>query len=91
MGLKTVSAKMRLIITIGLLLVIFLSGGCAPIQSLDARLDSIVRPYRFNLIGWECWALSNELNQWIFGSSEEIDGEADVVIEYFNTKERLKN
>jgi len=91
MGLKTVSAKMRLIITTGLLLVIFLSGGCAPIQSLGARLDSIVRLYRFNLIGWECRALSNELNQWIFGSSEEIDGEADVVIEYFSTIERLKN
>ena len=80
----------RLIITTSLLLVICLGGGCAPGRSFDNQLNSMVRPYRFNLIGWECWALSNELNQWIFGSSEEINGEVDVVIEYFSAIERLK-
>jgi hypothetical protein len=91
MELQVIKLQIRLIVIASLLLVICLSGGCAPMQGLDARFDSIVRPYRFNLIGWECRALSNELNQWIFGSSEEIDGEVDVVIEYFSTIERLKN
>jgi hypothetical protein len=30
------------------------------------------------------------LEQWIFGSGEEIDGEAGVVVEYFSAVERLK-
>lgn len=86
-----IKLQIRLIVIASLLLVICLSGGCAPERSFDNQLNSIVRPYRFNLIGWECRALSNELNQWIFGSSEEIDGEVDVVMEYFSAIERLKN
>ena len=85
-----IKLQIRLIGIASLLLVIYLSGGCAPGRSVDNQLNSIVRPYRFNLIGWEYRALSNELNQWIFGSSEEIDGEADVVVEYFFAVERLK-
>jgi len=85
-----IKLQTRLIVIASLLSLCLLGGGCAPTQNLDARLDSIVRPYRFNLIGWECRALSNELNQWIFGSSEEIDGEVDVVIEYFSAIERLE-
>ena len=85
-----IKLQIRLIGIASLLLVIYLSGGCAPGRSFDNQLNSIVRPYRFNLIGWEYRALSNELNQWIFGSSEEIDGEADVVVEYFFAVERLK-
>ena len=85
-----IKLQTRLIVIASLLSLCLLGGGCASTQNLDARLDSIVRPYRFNLIGWECRALSNELNQWIFGSSEEIDGEVDVVIEYFSAIERLE-
>ncbi len=80
----------RLIVIASLLPFCLFSGGCVPAQSLDTHLDSIVTPYRFNLIRWECRALSHELNQWIFGSSEEIDDEVDVVIEYFCAIERLK-
>jgi len=91
MELQVIKLQIRLVVIASLLLVICLSGGCAPERSFDNQLNSIVRPYRFNLIGWECRALSNELNQWIFGSSEEIDGEVDVVMEYFSAIERLKN
>jgi len=90
MELQVIKLRIRLIVIASLLLVICLSGGCAPGRSFDNQLNSIVRSYRFNLIGWECRALSNELNQWIFGSSEEIDGEADVVVEYFSAVEQLK-
>jgi len=90
MELQAIKLQIRLIVVASLVLVICLSGGCAPGRSFDNQLNSIVRPYRFNLIGWECRALSDELNQWIFGSSEEIDGEAEVVVEYFSAVEQLK-
>ncbi len=82
--------KIRLIITAGLLLFCLLGSSCAPGKSLDARLSSIVEPYRFSIIGWEFQALSSELGQWIFGGSEKTGDEVDVVIEYFATVERMK-
>ena len=85
-----VKLRVRLIVIASLLSLWLLGGGCASTQNLDTYLDSIVRPYRFNIIGWEWQALSNELSQWFFGSSVEIDGEVDVVTEYFSAIERLK-
>ncbi len=81
---------MRLTITTGLLLLWILGSSCSLAMSLDARLGKIVRPYRFSLIGWEFQALSYELEQWIFGGSEETEDEVEVVIGYFATVERMK-
>ena len=85
-----IKLQIGLVVIVSLLSFCLLGVGCACTQSLDAQLDSIVRPYRFDLIGWECRTLSQELEQWIFGSGEEIDGEAGVVTEYFSAIERLK-
>jgi len=80
---------MSLIITAVLLLVISLSGGCASGRDFDKHLNSIVKPYRFGLIGWEFQALSHELNERIFSSSEETVDEVFVVTEYFSIAERI--
>jgi len=49
-----------------------------------------VKPYRFSIAKWESRTIPHELNQWIFDRQEEIDGEIDVVVEYFASIERIK-
>ena len=80
---------MKLIIFTGLLLVCLLSGSCAPSQSFDARLKSLVKPYLFSIARWELRAIPDELNQWIFGREEKIDDEVRVVTEYFSATKRI--
>jgi len=81
---------MKPIILIALLLVCFLCGSCAPGDSFDARLNSIVRPYLFSIAGWELKAVPKEAGQLFSGEQEEIDNEVQVVIEYFTCVERIK-
>ena len=81
--------KIRLTI-ISLLLLCLFGGSCISAKSLDASLGVAVQPYRFNLIGWELQTLFYELEQWVFGGSEEPGDDVDAVIEYFDTVERIK-
>ncbi len=82
--------KIKLIAIASLLLVCLLGGSCASSRDFDTRLSSIVKPYRFNLIKWERQALSHEWNQWISSNGEEVEGEVDLVLEYFASTERIK-
>ena len=83
--------KIRAVITAGLLLFCLLGGSCTSGQSLDTRLNSIVKTYRFDIVGWEFQALSYELDELFFGSSEEAADEAPVVIEYFSVTEQIRS
>jgi hypothetical protein len=87
---KIYCRKMKPIILIVLLLVCFLGGSCAPGESFDARLNSIVRPYLFSIAGWELNAVPKEAGQLFSGEQEEIDNEVQVVTEYFTCVERIK-
>jgi hypothetical protein len=79
----------RAIITASLLLLCLLGGSCTSGQSLDAGINSIVKPYRFNIVGWEFEALSYELDELFFGSDEVTANEASVVMEYFSITEQI--
>ncbi len=81
---------MGLIITTGMLSVIFLSGSCTPAPGFDNRLKSIVKPHRFSIAKWEFRTLPYEVNQWIFGGPKKIDDEVGIVTEYFLYVERIK-
>ena len=85
-----VKLQTRLIVITSLLAVCLLVGGCASSQDFDARLSSIVEPYRFNIAKWESVAILHEVNQWIFSRSEEIDDEIGVVTEYFSSIKQIK-
>ena len=80
----------KLILTLSLLLVFLISGGCTPIRDFDNRLSSIVKPYRFSIAKWEFKTIPNELKQWLFGKHGRIDDEVNTVIEYFLLVERIK-
>jgi len=82
--------KIKLIAIASLLLVCWLSGGCASSRDFDARLSSIVKPYRFSIAKWESVAIPREVNQWIFSRYKKSDDEIGVVAEYFSSIERIK-
>ncbi len=82
---------MGLIIMASLLSVILLSGSCAPAQGFDNHLRSIVKPYRFSIAKWELRTIPQEVSEWIFGGSKEIDNEVNTVTEYFLSVERIKS
>ena len=81
---------MKPIIFTGLLLVFLLSGSCAPRQDFNTRLNSIVKPYLFDIVGWELGAIRHEVNQWTFGRYQKIDDGVRVVWEYYSAIERAK-
>ena len=80
----------RLIVITSLLTICLLGGSCASSQDFDARLSSIVEPYRFSIAKWEYEAIPREVNQCIFDRQEEIDDEIVVVTEYFSFIKRIK-
>jgi hypothetical protein len=71
--------KLKLVI-IGLLLLCLL-GGCAT-SEFDDNLNDIVKPYRFNFVGWELGAFAHETRQWLGGEDAEIPSK--TVREYFS-------
>ncbi len=81
--------RKRAIITASLLLLCLLGGSCTSGQSLDAGINLIVKPYRFDIVGWEFQALSYELDELFFGSDEVAADEASVVMEYFSITEQI--
>jgi hypothetical protein len=87
---KIYCRKMKRIILIVLVLVCFLCGSCAPGESFDSRLNSIVRPYLFSIVGWEFKAVPQEAGQLFSGEQEDIGNEVHVVTEYFTCVERIK-
>ncbi len=81
---------MRLIITVGLLSVIFVTAGCAPDQPFDSRLRSIVKPYVFNIVQWESRTIPQKVSEGIFSKRSEAGSEVDVVNQYFAAAERIR-
>jgi len=82
--------KTKLIITIGLLPVFLLSGGCTPTSEFDNHLSSIVEPYRFSIAGWEFKTLLNKIKQSISNKDEKVGEELGTVREYFSLAEQIK-
>ena len=82
--------KAGLIGTVCLLLSCLLVGSCTPSSGFNARLNEIVKPYRFDLFSWELQALSYELEDLVFGGGEVTADETAVVIDYFSVTEQFR-
>jgi hypothetical protein len=85
--LRRVSRKIRLIIAVGLVLAVSLSGGCAPARGFDNHLSSIVKPYRFSIASWELKTLLGGDKQ--SNSEKKTEDEPSQVIKYFALAERI--
>jgi hypothetical protein len=73
-----------------LVLLCLIGGGCSPEVGLDASLNSIVKPYRFDIVSWELEALSGELEEMLFGDEGVSADESPVVLEYFSVMEKIR-
>jgi hypothetical protein len=65
--------------------------GCAPSGSFDSKLDEIIKPYSFSILGWEIEALSYELEDFLFGGGDEIADDSPIVLEYFSLSRQIRD
>jgi hypothetical protein len=77
--------KLKAVVII--LLLFCLLGGCAT-SEFDDNLNDIVKPYRFNFVGWELGAFAHETRQWLGGEDAEIPSR--TVREYFSLVEQIR-
>ncbi len=80
---------MAIILTL-LLLIGYLVGSFITGPSFETRLDSIVKPYVFSLVGWELRVIPQEIRLSLFNQSGKIDDEIGLVTEYFQSIEEIK-
>jgi len=74
-----------------LLIICSFSIGCAPSDSFDSKLDKIIEPYSFSILGWEIEALSYELEDFLFGGGDETADDSPIVLEYFSISRQKAN
>ncbi|MEA2085507.1 MAG: hypothetical protein U9O84_00430, partial [Chloroflexota bacterium] len=80
---------MRLATAVCLFFCLF-SAGCASAGDFDYRLDSIVKPYSFSIMGWELENISGEMGQSSRDSEAGVTGGPEQVRQYFSLVERIK-
>ncbi len=80
--------KIGLMAVICFMLFGWLGAGCAPGKDFDARLRTIVKPYRFSIAGWEVRAILGEARQ--LGQDKKTNGEVSEVNEFFAAVARIK-
>jgi hypothetical protein len=81
--------RFKLIIALGLLLILLLSG-CAHSSDFDRQLQSIVKPYSFSLAGWEARSIAGEIKQQFSFRTGEKNSNSQTVVDYFTLTERVK-
>lgn len=92
MGGKYLSEEntIKLIATTSLLLVLLLSVSCVSGRSFDRELRSIVKSYRFSIVGWEFSTMLHEAGQWLRGHDKNPDNGSNTVAEYLARGSRIK-
>jgi hypothetical protein len=78
------------IIIVTLFLFCWLTGAINPSHDFNARLNSIVKPYRFSLLNWELSTTLLELRQWAFAREQIDENDVSPVLGYFNLVEEIK-
>ncbi|MBI4186008.1 MAG: hypothetical protein HY530_00690 [Chloroflexi bacterium] len=75
--------KVKLLIAINLLPMLWLGTGCVPARDFDGQLRPIIGPHLLSIAWWQSRAAVEEARQ-IFTRGEEVSGEAALVVEYFS-------
>lgn len=88
MGEGLYPGLIRIVAVMSLLLVLPWGGGCTR-SSFDRQLDTIVRPHRFSILGWELRTLPGEIKG-LFRRQEGATGGSAEVSEYFSLVARSK-
>ncbi|MFC1992217.1 hypothetical protein ACFLV3_00205 [Chloroflexota bacterium] len=81
--------KIKLTITVSLLLLCLPVGGCVPAQSFDGQLKPIVKPHTFDMVSWEFETLIDDMKQLVLSKNEQVEDESNKTAEYFSVVERI--
>jgi len=84
---------LKTVLTVTACVILFCSVilGCASSSSFNSKLDQIIKSYRFSIAGWEIEALSYELEDFIFGGSNETADDSPVVLDYFTISQQINS
>ena len=82
--------KIGSVIAAVLALPCLIGSGCNLESGLDASLNSVVKPYRFDIVAWELEVLSGELEEMLFGDEGVSADESPVALEYFSVMEKIR-
>ncbi|MFC1979628.1 hypothetical protein ACFLVS_01965 [Chloroflexota bacterium] len=82
--------SIKLIAMISISLVCLLGGSCAPARGFDGSLKSIVKPYRFSMVGWGFRTIPCEVKRLVFDRHEKVEDKVHAVTEYFSLVEQIK-
>lgn len=66
-----------------------LVGSHASADSFDARLNSVVKPYRFSIAGWEVKTIGGDVGRWFLGKPAQANDEITLVNGYFDAVKRI--
>jgi hypothetical protein len=73
---------MKIIGTLSLLFVLLLGASSIPNHDFASELSSAVKPYRFNIAGWEFKTIAQQIGQHIWGRDKKIEHGTDTVTKY---------
>ena len=82
-------SRMRLATAVCLFFCLF-SAGCVSAGDFDYRLDSIVKPYSFSIMGWELENISGAIGQSGRDGEAGVTGGPEQVRQYFSLVEQIK-
>jgi hypothetical protein len=75
------------ILSLTLLSVYLLGGGCTLGNTFDTQLNTIVKSYRFSIPVWEISSLRHEFSQLVHSRDQNLDNPPGTVVDYFATTE----
>lgn len=83
--------KARVVLPIirGLLIFALFSASCAPAPGLNQKVDSIARPHRFSIAGWEIKTLLNDVRE-NNKKNEQPEINKETAEDYFSIVERIR-
>ena len=74
--------KIRILVAVGLLLVLLCNTGCGAGNDFNARLNTVVSPYRFSIARWEFNTWFTQFKQ-LFGKHAKITGTDTEITDHY--------
>ncbi len=78
----------------GVLCVVTLSlliTSCTSSKNFDYKINEILKSYKFSIAEWEIEAISNEIEDYLFGVGDFATDDSTIVVEYFSIIQQIND
>ena len=83
--------NIRILAVAGLLLVLLFNTGCGAGNDFDSRLNTVVKPYRFSIAGWEFNTYFTQFKQ-LFSKHPKITGtDTEITDRYISLSNQIND